>query len=190
MEIQQFVQLLLNEYGLLIADRVYEFCELEVYLNSEEHPDPTVHCHPVQKRYGTWYFHRASSKPGAKYRGGTFKGLDIVFGDESCYFGVLIRSIYSKHTGMITGPCLVVNHILDRYNVGSIEDLLYGNPDVTMSFTDNFRKLHVIPNKAELEQIYRGPRIGLKEGPYAELPYRFVRRMKLVKKNKRGLTAC
>lgn len=190
MAIKEFVQLLLNEYGLLIADRIYEFCELEVYLHSDDHPDPSVHCHPVQKKYGVFYFHRASRDPSAKYRGGTRKGLDMSFSDDSYYLSVLIRSIYSEHTGIITGPCLVVNHILDRYNVASIDDFLFCNPEIELSLFENFRKLHLVRHKAEPEQIYRGPRIGLKEGSYSQLPYRFVRRKKLVKKNKKGLIAC
>lgn len=190
MEIQQLACLLLNQYGLVIADRVYEFCELELYLHSEQHPDPTVHCHPVQNMYGKWYFHRTSNKPGAKYRGGTFKGLDMTFGDDENYFGILIRSIYSKDTGIISGPCLVVNHILDRYQVETIDDLLRPSPDRPMDFRENIRGLHVIPHKVSQHENYRGPRIGLKDGEWAALPYRFVRRKHLVKKDKRGLTPC
>jgi len=37
-----------------------------------------------------WYFHRYGSKG---YKSGTYKGLDITFGQDSMYGGILIRSI-------------------------------------------------------------------------------------------------
>jgi len=39
--------------------------------------DPFTHKDPLQQTCGQWYFH----KIGAQYKGGTYKGLDLTFGD-------------------------------------------------------------------------------------------------------------
>src|SRR5579872_5909675 len=123
---------LLNKRVLLIKDKEYNLCEIEIYLYSEDHPDVYTHCHPDQLSQGNFYFHKASTKKGAKYRSGTFKGVDLTYGcnhhedgkDSKVYCGILIRSILSSDNELITGPCKVVNHILSQYNVESIDELV------------------------------------------------------------------
>ncbi len=41
--------------------------------------DPFSHCDAMQQTCAQWYFH----KTGGKYRGGTYKGLDVTFGIEN-----------------------------------------------------------------------------------------------------------
>lgn len=188
---------LITKKGLLINGKMYEFAELEFYEHSSEHPDPTVHCHPDQLTNECWYFHRTSKKSDAKYRGGTFKGLDMTFGAApDRYYGVLIRAIFSPETGMISGPCNTVNHILKSYGVASIEELvgvMMGSSfQQPLSNTVNHRGLVVVDRTNDhyslAEQIYCGPRIGLKETPpYSARHYRYVRHIKLAQKDKRSL---
>jgi hypothetical protein len=186
-EFTEMARQIMERSGLMIAGKLYEICEVEFYLHSEQHPDETVHCHPEQKSSGHWYFHRTSARDNAGYKGGTFKGLDMTFGDSEAYFGVLIRAIYSPETGIICGPCLVVNHILKEYKVESIAELV----DATqMSISSNPHSLHVVSvDPWPQETMYQGPRIGL-HGSWADRPYRYVRRYNLAKKEKRSLTPC
>jgi hypothetical protein len=94
--------------------------EVELYTRD----DPYTHGHPSQLEVGEdmWYFHRASSTEGAKYKGGTFKGVDITMPqDISGGGGCLIRSINIPPTNsaypnglFIEGPCKVVNWFLEQ----------------------------------------------------------------------------
>lgn len=187
---------LLTLRGLLINGTVYELAEVEFYLTSKDHSDPYTHQHPEQKLYAKWGFHRASDKADAKYRGGTFKGLDLTLGNENTYYGILIRSIYSKTTGVICGPCKVVNTILEAYKVASIEEFVSSdteNPSI-LDAMKNHREFHLVALDKPVEgPIYVGARIGLaprragdddqrssllnsSAQEWANKPYRFVRR--------------
>lgn len=67
--------------------------EIEFYFHNNSHLDPFVHINEQQKRNETWYFHRAGKSINNKYKGGTYKGLDIIFGNDHTYGGMLIRSM-------------------------------------------------------------------------------------------------
>lgn len=58
----------------------YAMQDLEFYLVAPAHHDPYAHAHPSQRATGNWYLHRAGRGPGAGYREGTYKGLDLTFG--------------------------------------------------------------------------------------------------------------
>lgn len=104
---------LLTATELLVAGHPHRFLELEFYYCSSEHPDTFTHCHPDQKTFGKWCFHRAGKKADCSYRNGTYKGLDISIGNEQAFGGILIRGLLDLTTGkVISGPCRVVNHIL------------------------------------------------------------------------------
>lgn len=107
---------LLNATDLLIAGQPYRFAELEAYYYGDGHPDPFTHRDPVQYQTGRWYFHRT----GGEYRAGSFKGVDLTFGDGTAMFGVLVRTIVAADGTVIDGPSLTVDHILN----------LTGEPDV------------------------------------------------------------
>lgn len=109
----QISDLILNHTALFANRKMYRICEIEMYLCSEIHPDEFTHCHENQKSTGSWYFHRYNN---GSYKAGTYKGMDIVIGNESAYFGILIRSIYDcTNDKFISGPCLCVNEILGNY---------------------------------------------------------------------------
>jgi hypothetical protein len=84
----------------------FEIVEVEFYMDA----DPHTHRAPRQiSTHGALYFHRASAKPGAAYRGGSFKGIDVTFGDGAAYAGgMLIRAMRSYDSGTsCNGPCNV-----------------------------------------------------------------------------------
>lgn len=180
---------LLHNRGLLIAGKIYEFAEIEFYFYSPTHLDIYAHCHPEQKVYGKFYFHRASNREGVGYKGGTYKGLDITLGDgKDTYYGILIRALYNPEVGIITGPSKVVDHILSQYKVGSINELV-GNG--CLDLLNNHRDMKMVELKVKnTEKIYVGPRIGLNMNTsqeWVQKPYRFCIHYPLIKKDKRKL---
>lgn len=99
----------------------FTLAEIEVYPDD----DPYTHGHPDQLLAGPnkFYFHRASKSPSAKYKGGTYKGLDITFDYKGRVGGVLIRSVISKGA-FIEGPCKVVDFLLTESGSENIEDFI------------------------------------------------------------------
>lgn len=103
---------LLNDVDLVSNGKQYHLAEIELYLKSDDHPDPFVHGDEHQKQPGCWYFHRQNGKG---YKSGTYKGLDFTFGrsNEEVYGGMLIRAIFDPTTDtLIEGPCNVVNTLI------------------------------------------------------------------------------
>jgi hypothetical protein len=185
---------LLNERALLIKDEIHYIAELEIYINSEQHPDPYVHQHPEQTKQGNFYFHRGSTKPDAKYKGGTFKGVDLTYGESSpqgdTYAGILIRSLLSEDGKLITGPCNVVNHILSMYKVDSIEELVSSGIDFSsdkgnLSFLHNKHDLLLVTVPDQKKSLFEGPRIGLgdKDPVWRDKLYRYTSIKKGLKLN-------
>lgn len=176
--------LLYNRY-LVINNIKYRITEIEFYIHCDNHIDPFVHKNEDQKTYGKWYFHKY---PNGTYKSGTWKGIDITLGNESTYFGVLIRGIYSDESGYIEGPCRVVNHILKSYNCDSVDQ--FTNKEL-LDITNNKHNLVLINrDKDTLDHntIYNGPRVGLKETKdsfWANIKYRYCLGGILLPKNKR-----
>lgn len=166
---------LFHNRSLRIGNQKYEFVEIEFYVHSEGHPDATAHQHPDQQTFGNWYFHRTSAKSEAKYKGGTFKGLDLTLGEDGVCYGILIRSIYSPETKAICGPCKVVDHILKTLGVSSIQNLTQNQ---LLNVEDN--KVGLILQKDNIPEgdVYFGSRIGLSNVEWKDKPYRFARRYK------------
>src|SRR5262249_49867264 len=104
----ELVGQLLNRTDLLVGGEPYRFAELEAYYHGPQHPDLFAHRDPVQLENGRWYFHRTRGE----YRGGSFKGLDLAFGDGKAHFGILIRTVADPEGNVIDGPSLTVDHLL------------------------------------------------------------------------------
>src|SRR5262249_29221395 len=111
--------MLLNRSVLSIHGRAHRLTEVEVYYHSELHPDPFAHRDPVQVHGGRWYFHKSHGS----YRGGSFKGLDLTFGDESAHAGVLFRGLQAVDGSYIDGPSLLVDYVLDATGYQSVAEL-------------------------------------------------------------------
>lgn len=93
--------------------------EVEAYYHGPGHEDPFAHCDPVQLTAGRWYFHRT----GGAYRGGSFKGLDLTFGDGRAFGGMLFRGVQSPDGSVIDGPSLTVDHLLKLTGHPSVKSL-------------------------------------------------------------------
>ncbi len=101
---------LLHHTSLVIASQPHRLLEIEFYFFGGDHEDPFAHCDPFQKTSGLWYFHRE----GGEYRGGSFKGVDISFGPEGMFGGILIRTIQAPSGDVVNGCSLCVDHILSQ----------------------------------------------------------------------------
>lgn len=151
---------LLCGFVLAIGDREYRLAEIEFYCSSATHADPFVHGAPEQLGFAQWYFHRASAH-GA-YRGGTFKGLDLTFGDEAAglYGGILLRAIASADTDeFVDGSCNVVDCILANLGMASIAELVAaaGSLDAADCPLVRLRPAAAEPEPA----VFASPRVGL-----------------------------
>jgi hypothetical protein len=115
-------ELLLNRTALFIAGRPHRLTEIEFYFNGLGHRDPFTHGDPHQKSLGRWYFHRQ----GGEYRGGTYKGVDIAFGSEEAFGGVLVRGARALDGAreILDGPCMFVDHVLGLTGASSVAALV------------------------------------------------------------------
>src|SRR4051812_41318439 len=99
---------LLNGVRLIAGGEPHRLVEVEVYYRSGDHPDPFAHRDPIQLQCGKWYFHRT----GGVYRSGSFKGVDLTFGDGKAHGGVLLRGLETPDGKLIDGPSLLVDYLL------------------------------------------------------------------------------
>src|SRR5215211_3101799 len=99
---------LLNRTRWVIAGQAHRITECEFYFRGPQHDDPFTHGDPIQVHAGRWYFH----KTAGIYRGGSFKGVDVTFGDGVSRGGILIRGAQTADGRLIDGPSLLVDHLL------------------------------------------------------------------------------
>jgi hypothetical protein len=188
-------ELLLGRATLYAAGRPHRFTELEMYWSGFAHVDPFTHGDPLQQQRGAWYFHRA----GQRYRGGTYKGLDVAFGCPGAYGGILVRGIQQLDGEplLLDGPCVVVDHLLAATASGSIDELvdeLVRRGAISIESPDRRSPLHVAldaePGRAAA--VYATPRIGLtlRKGStaarrrYLARSYRFLSEPAKIRKGK------
>jgi 3-methyladenine DNA glycosylase Mpg len=183
----KIAQELLNKYYLVASGKTYRLLEIEFYCCTDKHPDYFTHRDKLQTECGRWYFHRL----GTEYKSGSFKGLDLTFGDESMYGGILIRSIESSDGTLICGPSLCVDNILQKTNSTDIKQLDEAIADRFIWDADNPLKLELAA-KTRLNKIYSSARIGLtlKKNKSLQLcsyivrPYRYLSEPRTVTKGK------
>lgn len=174
--------------------KMYQFVEFEFYcLDYNSHKDVFAHCDDLQlKTCSSWYFHRSGNnsahgwkfmndkendqenanwtnpRPRAAFRSGTFKGLDITFGEENKHFGgILIRSIRELKENpiastssmlspgdIIEGPCNTVNKILKDSGFEKIDHLTTANNFNLSIFGDGNNPIHVdLAKKYKIKQV-------------------------------------
>ena len=179
---------LLNGVEFLVAGNSYRFAELEAYYSGPGHPDLFAHRDPVQLENGRWYFHRTRGE----YRGGSFKGLDLAFGDGTAFFGVLIRTIVTPEGTLIDGPSLMVDHLLAQTKAASVavlDGLIAGRKVWDESAPLAIRVLQT-PRTAT---VYQCSRVGLSlkkakgkaDAPkFVARPYRFLTEPRAISKGK------
>lgn len=184
---RRMAALLLGATALRVAGAPHRLTEVEFYVSGHAHTDPFAHGDPMQRRGGSWYFHRT----GGEYRGGTYKGLDVAIGDESLAGGVLLRGMeqLAPEARLFDGPCVLVNHILERTKSASVAELA-GRFDLRIDGPDSPLFLeHAGEGRAA---IFETARVGLslKKGAGAERqryfaqPYRFSTEPRRIKKGR------
>jgi len=169
-----------------IKDKTFRICEIEMYLNNQTHNDPYVHSNQDQKNFGKFYFHKYSN---GTYKSGTWKGMDIVLGNQDTYFGILIISIMDLDTNtFIEGPCKCVNKLLEQFDCFDVNELFNkrANPNVQIDLTDNWIRFEK-NDLLEKKDIFVGKRIGLsdKYPEYQNKLYRYVIFENKIKKEKK-----
>ncbi len=178
---------------LRAASAVHRLVELEFYFDSKEHPDPFAHGHPEQATPERWYFHRI----GASYRGGSFKGLDLTFGDGFAHGGILIRSLETPEGRLVVGPSLCVDHLLattESPSVAALANVIGGR-----SALDPESPLVLIDGAEDSVDVtlFRSARVGLSLKRHDDAiakdrlsrRYRFLTEPRLVTKGRAELIA-
>lgn len=179
---------LLNAVDLVAGGAVYRFAELEAYYRGPGHYDPFAHADPVQLENGRWYFHRTRGE----YRGGSFKGLDLAFGDGTAHFGVLIRTVVAADGTLIDGPSLTVDHLLGKTKEAGVAalDAVIAGRKVWDATSPLFVRDSPEPRAAT---VYRSSRVGLSlkkargkpDAPrFVGRPYRFLTEPRAIAKGK------
>jgi hypothetical protein len=166
---------LFNDWLIQVNHNFYRFLEIEFYYRSMNHQDVYTHGRPMQLTTGRWYFHEA--------------GVDLTFGEQDIYSGILIRSI-EKIKPKEAGPEPVYIH--GPWNV--LEELLHNLPSV---FDTTATGLHLVPANDEIEklpdeEIYSSYRHNIsadKAGgaPFHKQHYRYLIYPKLGYKDKTGI---
>lgn len=179
----QIARHLLHGARLTAGATTYRFVEVEAYYFSTEHPDPFTHRDPIQLEGGRWYFHRTRGM----YRGGSFKGLDLAFGDGTAFGGMLIRGIESSDGTLIDGPSLCVDNLLSASGVDMVSKLDHAIGERPAWATEGPL---VLSRLAEPEErpIYRTARVGLslkRATPESDMPGYIVRRYRFLSEPKR-----
>lgn len=210
--IQNIANLLLKEFVLVTNFKEkFKITEVEFYFNDlldssskTNHPDTFTHNDTRQlNSSGCWYFHRS----GPTLKGGTYKGLDLTFGEPGkCYGGVLLRSlgriVEGKENEPVEGPCNLVNSILSANNrpedlKSFVEIDMKGVGATHVDAFDCKSKLFLQPFSHDAK-VFTSPRFGLTlkrkdEGkaqykPYFLMkPYRFISAPQHIKKGKNHL---
>lgn len=164
---------LLCDTRLMVKGKPHRLVEIEIYYHHPEfHPDIFAHCDPIQLHCGRWYFHRTKGE----YRGGSFKGLDISFGEDDAHAGVLIRGVESPEGGaLIDGPSLHVDHLLTMTGHSSVANLDSAIDERLAWEEDSPLQLLAI-DEVEERQVYTTARVGLslKRAQQSALPPKFV----------------
>ena len=188
--------MLLNQVLLRAGDAALRPVEVEAYYTGPGHADPFAHADPVQAGCRVWYFHRR----GGSYRGGSFKGLDLVFGPPAGRGGLLLRALERDDGAVIDGPSLCVDHLLACTGHTAVADL-----DAAIAGRDAWdprSPLHLAPADLARREPLATPRVGLTLKRVAEHPsmpafldrhYRWLTRPRAIKKGRpqtiRGLAA-
>ena len=185
LDFDDIAEKILNSYELVIKNERYRICEIEFYCRCAEHDDRYTHCSKDQQEYEKFYFHKYAT---GTYKSGTYKGMDITFGNKNMYYGILIRSIYNiSKNEFIEGPCRTVNKVLELNGCQEVKELL--RPNEILSIYGDDRVRIECNRDMEYKNIYKGSRIGLsdKYPDYRDRRYRYVIYKNRIKKERNKL---
>jgi hypothetical protein len=179
---------LLNGCRLMTGRRALRLVEIEFYWWSAAHCDPFTHRDPIQFSIGHWYFHRTRGT----YRGGSFKGLDLTFGQGESSGGILIRGLETPEGALVDGPSLCVDHLLDATGAESVAQLDRAANDRLAWEGENPLLLRA-RDEDDKRPLVRSPRVGLllkrvrdREDAtrYVMRPYRYLSEPRRTRKGK------
>jgi 3-methyladenine DNA glycosylase Mpg len=179
---------LLNSSRLVVGRQPYRLVEIEFYYWSKAHPDPFTHRNPIQFDIGHWYFHRTHGV----YRGGSFKGLDLTFGQGDASGGILIRGIQTSDGTLIDGPSLCVDHLLHVTGAATVAEL-DRTANKRLAWEDGNPLMLEKTAAPEKRPLFRSPRVGLMLKKVAARtdtthfvlrPYRYLTEPRQTKKGK------
>jgi len=181
-------EILMNQSVLMVKGNSFRLCEIEFYYKNASHNDQYVHSIQDQQTFEGFYFHKYKN---GSYKSGTYKGLDITFGniETGTYFGILIRSMLDLNTGtFIEGPCRCVNRILELFKEPDVKNMMLHNKFVgQLNLYDESQELYLQEtNKFDKQEIYIGPRVGLSDKylEYLNKDYRHAIFINKIKKQK------
>ena len=150
---QRIANELMNKWVIQVDAKRYRIAELEFYYWSELHKDPYVHKNELQKKSGKWYFHGS--------------GIDLTFGDNGSYGGILIRAIYDfKGKNYVYGPLNCITELFS--NLPNIYD---SNSSIS------FGLIEAKESDFIKEKTISAPRVGLnpvKDEEKCKALYRFL----------------
>ncbi|HWG41657.1 MAG TPA: hypothetical protein VN688_02645 [Gemmataceae bacterium] len=179
---------LLNGSRLIVAKQAYRLVEIEFYYWSDTHPDPFTHRDPIQFSIGHWYFHRTRGT----LRNGSFKGLDLTFGDGPTSGGILIRGLETPAGTLIDGPSLCVDHLLDATGADTVAALERA-VNRRLAWDDGNPLRLQSMDTLDPQPPIRSPRVGLllkkarsstESTRYVMRPYRYLTQPRRTKKGK------
>lgn len=157
-EFEKIATEMFHNFTFMINGVPHRFTEVEFYLNGGNHPDDFAHDDPIQKECGSFYFHKSHGK----YKGGSFKGMDVTFGQDGYYGGILIRGIQklSAPRVIIDGPSLVVDHIIKSCGATGVAELVDMMKGLAVCDQDNI--IHIAPaQKSGTRPVLSSARVGL-----------------------------
>lgn len=165
-------EIFLKHAVIKVRSMFYRLREIEFYLFSENHKDSYAHQQDGLKKYGEVYLHRHNN---GTFKNGNYKSMDLTLGNESRWFGILVRGlniISGDLETSIDGPCLCVNHMLTQYGVTDVQSYCNEFGDPTAS---HFATVYYSQQPWTESEIINGPRIGLSERypDFKERKYRY-----------------
>ena len=167
-DFDQIADILINHTTLSVGSTVYTIREIEFYLVNEKYNDKYTHKSPEQQLFNGLYLHKFQN---GTFKSGTFKGLDLTYGNQNQWLGILIRGLM-KDDKVIDGPCLCVNDLLSNY--GAVDIKTYVQQSTEADPVQSFVTIKY--NEVDLKrELIKGCRIGLSD-KYPESqtePYRY-----------------
>ncbi len=157
---------LMNNYILNIDNLKIELTEIEFYyFNCNIHEDTYVHIDKLQKgTCGFLYVHKKNYPRG---------GIDITFGNEKFYGGILIRGIKIDDK-FISGSATIKKYIMEKISQNIIHEY-----SILQKYFDNHKDdICLNKNINKDYKIYYSTRVGLNreiDKNFYDKKYRFLR---------------
>lgn len=159
----KFSNILMNNYQIKINDKLFELTEIEFYyLNLNNHHDTYTHSNEKQKKELELYVHKQPWMRG---------GIDLTFGNEDFYGGILIRGI--KHNeNYYSGPAKSKQAIVTNSYIKADS-----NYKLLQKYLDKKTNWSIIDKEQTFSSIFHSTRVGLGKGnlDFKNALYRFIR---------------